>query len=228
MPKRAAEVLPQVGALVEGPAAYGHLSGRANLALIDAAGNRRSRPDPRQPDRRRAGAGGPGRHRRPPGQAPTRWACASGSAWPPRCCARPRLLVLDEPTNGLDPQGIREIRDLLLELNAAGTTVFLSSHLLAEVEQLCTRVGVWTAAGWSCRKSWRPARADRALGRASPPTPTGPVRCWTAGSSRATVTGWWSARADTGRAQRAAGRRRRAGRRDRRPSGAAWKTWCSR
>jgi ABC-2 type transport system ATP-binding protein len=55
---------------------------------------------------------------------------------------RPRLLVLDEPTNGLDPQGIREIRDLLLELNRGGTTVFLSSHLLAEVEQLCTRVGV--------------------------------------------------------------------------------------
>jgi ABC-2 type transport system ATP-binding protein len=54
----------------------------------------------------------------------------------------PRLLVLDEPTNGLDPQGIREIRNLLSELNAAGTTLFLSSHLLAEVEQLCTRVGV--------------------------------------------------------------------------------------
>ena len=55
---------------------------------------------------------------------------------------QPRLLVLDEPTNGLDPQGIHEIRDLLLELNAAGTTVFLSSHLLAEIEQMCTRVGV--------------------------------------------------------------------------------------
>ena len=55
---------------------------------------------------------------------------------------RPELLVLDEPTNGLDPQGIREIRELLLRLNAAGTTVFLSSHLLAEIEQMCTRVGV--------------------------------------------------------------------------------------
>ena len=55
---------------------------------------------------------------------------------------QPRLLVLDEPTNGLDPQGIREIRRLLLELNAAGTTIFLSSHLLAEVEQMATRVGV--------------------------------------------------------------------------------------
>ena len=54
----------------------------------------------------------------------------------------PRLLVLDEPANGLDPRGIREIRDLLVRLNEAGTTVFLSSHQLAEVEQLCTRVGV--------------------------------------------------------------------------------------
>jgi ABC-type multidrug transport system ATPase subunit len=50
--------------------------------------------------------------------------------------------VLDEPTNGLDPRGIQEIRTLLGELNAAGTTVFLSSHLLAEVEAVCTRVAV--------------------------------------------------------------------------------------
>ena len=55
---------------------------------------------------------------------------------------RPELLVLDEPTNGLDPQGITEVRELLLDLHRAGTTVFLSSHLLAEVEQLCSRVGV--------------------------------------------------------------------------------------
>jgi ABC-2 type transport system ATP-binding protein len=50
----------------------------------------------------------------------------------------PRLLVLDEPTNGLDPQGISEIRVLLEQLVAEGTTVFLSSHLLAEVEAMCT------------------------------------------------------------------------------------------
>jgi ABC-2 type transport system ATP-binding protein len=54
----------------------------------------------------------------------------------------PRLLVLDEPTNGLDPHGMREVRDLLVELVAGGTTVFLSSHLLAEVELVCTRAAI--------------------------------------------------------------------------------------
>jgi ABC-2 type transport system ATP-binding protein len=54
----------------------------------------------------------------------------------------PRLLVLDEPTNGLDPHGMREVRDLLAELAAGGTTVFLSSHLLAEVELVCTRAAI--------------------------------------------------------------------------------------
>ena len=55
---------------------------------------------------------------------------------------RPTLLILDEPSNGLDPHGIQEIRRLLLQLNADGTTIFLSSHQLAEIEQMCTRVGV--------------------------------------------------------------------------------------
>src|SRR5262249_54955965 len=56
---------------------------------------------------------------------------------------RPRqMLILDEPTNGMDPQGTREIRNLIRELAADGTTVFLSSHLLAEVEQVCTHVAM--------------------------------------------------------------------------------------
>jgi ABC-2 type transport system ATP-binding protein len=56
---------------------------------------------------------------------------------------RPRdLLILDEPTNGLDPQGTREVRALLSRLAADGTTVVLSTHLLSEVEQVCTHVGV--------------------------------------------------------------------------------------
>ena len=54
-----------------------------------------------------------------------------------------QVMILDEPTNGLDPRGIQEIRQLLLDLNAsAGTTIFLSSHLLPEVSALCTRIGV--------------------------------------------------------------------------------------
>jgi ABC-2 type transport system ATP-binding protein len=53
-----------------------------------------------------------------------------------------RMLILDEPTNGMDPQGTREIRNLIRELAADGTTVFLSSHLLAEIEQVCTHVAM--------------------------------------------------------------------------------------
>src|SRR5258708_13283561 len=51
-------------------------------------------------------------------------------------------MILDEPTNGLDPQGTREIRSLVKQIAADGTTVFVSSHLLAEVEQICSHVGV--------------------------------------------------------------------------------------
>ncbi|HTZ05635.1 MAG TPA: ABC transporter ATP-binding protein [Gaiellaceae bacterium] len=54
----------------------------------------------------------------------------------------PKLLILDEPTNGLDPGGIRDMRDLITSLADRGLTIFLSSHLLAEVEELCTRVSV--------------------------------------------------------------------------------------
>ena len=54
----------------------------------------------------------------------------------------PKLLVLDEPTNGLDPAGMRDMRDLIARLAGEGITVFLSSHLLAEVEDLCTRVAI--------------------------------------------------------------------------------------
>jgi ABC-2 type transport system ATP-binding protein len=54
----------------------------------------------------------------------------------------PDLLVLDEPTNGLDPSGMADMRDTLRRLAAAGCTVLLSSHLLAEIRQICDRVGV--------------------------------------------------------------------------------------
>jgi ABC-2 type transport system ATP-binding protein len=62
------------------------------------------------------------------------------------------LLVLDEPTNGLDPQGTREVRHLISELAADGATVLVSSHLLAEVEQICSHVGVMYEGG-SLRRS---------------------------------------------------------------------------
>lgn len=141
VPKRVAEVLPEVGALVEGPAAYPHLSGRRNLALLDAAG----RGGGRRTRRRRIGealeqVGLGGVDQRPVKAYSLGMRQRLGLAG--ALLRRPRLLILDEPTNGLDPQGIKEIRELLVELNAGGTTVFLSSHLLAEVEQLCTRVGV--------------------------------------------------------------------------------------
>jgi ABC-2 type transport system ATP-binding protein len=55
---------------------------------------------------------------------------------------KPRLVVLDEPTDGVDPIGRKEIRDVLLQLRGTGTTVFLNSHLLSEVEQICDRVAI--------------------------------------------------------------------------------------
>jgi ABC-2 type transport system ATP-binding protein len=141
VPARLREVLPRVGALVEGPAAYGHLSGRANLALLDAAGPRtdkKRRKERIQEALERVGlAGVDGR--------PVR-AYSLGMRQRLGLAAAllraPRLLILDEPTNGLDPQGIHEIRELLRQLNEAGTTLLLSSHLLVEVEQLCTWVGI--------------------------------------------------------------------------------------
>jgi ABC-type multidrug transport system ATPase subunit len=141
MPARSAEVLPQVGALVEGPAAYAGLSGRANLALLDAMGAggvRASRSGRIDDALERVGLGGIDRRPVRAYSLGMRQRLGLAAA----LIRGPRLLILDEPTNGLDPQGIREIRDLLLDLHREGTTVFLSSHLLAEVEQLCDRVGV--------------------------------------------------------------------------------------
>ncbi|HUC23502.1 MAG TPA: ABC transporter ATP-binding protein [Streptosporangiaceae bacterium] len=143
VPQRVSAVLPQVGALIEAPSAYGHLSGRANLMLIDASGprmrggrrNRRRRVDDAL-DRVGLGAVDDRAVRKYSLGMRQRLGLAAA------LLRSPRLLVLDEPTNGLDPQGIREIRDLLGELNAAGTTIFMSSHQLSEIEQLCTRVGV--------------------------------------------------------------------------------------
>ncbi|VXC40781.1 ABC transporter ATP-binding protein [Nocardioides sp. AX2bis] len=140
MPASAAEVLPQVGAMVEGPAAYGQLSGRRNLSLYDAAGRGSRSGRAGRVDDALARVGLSGVDRRPVHAYSLGMRQRLGLAQ--ALLTSPRLLVLDEPTNGLDPQGIRDIRALLLDLNAAGTTVLVSSHLLAEIEQTCGRVGV--------------------------------------------------------------------------------------
>ena len=146
IPRHVREVLPQIGALIEEPAAYPHMSGRANLAVFDAAGpggfagrgTRRKRIDEALEQVGLAGVG-----RRPVKAYSLGMRQRLGLAG--ALIRRPRLLILDEPGNGLDPRGIRDLRELIIGLNESGVTVFLSSHLLAEVEQLCTRVGVLDA-----------------------------------------------------------------------------------
>jgi ABC-2 type transport system ATP-binding protein len=144
MPDGANDVLPRVGSLVEGPAFYSFLSGRANLARMDAADRTVS---PRTADARigealeRVGltAAGAKHYRAYSLGMKQRLAIAAG-------LLRHRdLMILDEPTNGLDPQGTREVRGLIRQIAADGTTVFVSSHLLAEVEQVCSHVGVMRA-----------------------------------------------------------------------------------
>jgi ABC-type multidrug transport system ATPase subunit len=141
MPKGAAAVLPRTGALVEGPAFHPYLSGWANLARLDAADRTADPGTARQRigtalDRVGLMAAARKRYRAYSLGMRQRLAIAAG-------LLQPRdLLVLDEPTNGLDPQGTREVRSLIGHLAADGTTVLVSSHLLAEVEQVCSHVGV--------------------------------------------------------------------------------------
>src|ERR671913_2238632 len=125
MPRARRTVLPRIGALVEGPGSYPHLSGAANLGLLDATGTDPMRRGARR-DRITAVLEQVGLD--PADRRPTR-AYSLGMRQRLGLAAalmrRPQLLVLDEPTNGLDPQGIQEIRQLLLELNRQGTTIFL-------------------------------------------------------------------------------------------------------
>ena len=130
-------ILPRVGALVETPALYLYMSGRNNLravasvlggvpasridAVLDLVGLRA-----RQKDRVRTYSLG----------MKQRLGVAIA------LLQDPDLLILDEPANGLDPAGIVEMRDLMHRLTAEGKTVFISSHLLTEVQQICTRVSI--------------------------------------------------------------------------------------
>jgi ABC-2 type transport system ATP-binding protein len=141
MPDGATQVLHRVGSLVEGPAFYPFLTGLDNLARYDAADRT---ADPKTARTRidtaldRVGllSAAKKRYRHYSLGMKQRLAIASG-------LLRPReLIILDEPTNGLDPQGTREVRALIRQIASDGTTVFVSSHLLAEVEQICTHVGV--------------------------------------------------------------------------------------
>ena len=141
IPSAARSVLPSVGALIDGPACYPWLSGRQNLWRFDATG-----PDGRRSTRKdridealaRVGLSAAADKRYKAYSLGMRQRLGLANA-----LLRPRrLLILDEPTNGMDPQGTREIRHLIRELAADGTTVFLSSHLLAEIEQVCSHVAV--------------------------------------------------------------------------------------
>jgi ABC-2 type transport system ATP-binding protein len=137
----AAAALPHVGALVEGPGFHPFLSGRANLTRVAAAepllGGRPLAPVV-DAALERVGLGGAA-DRRFRGYSlgmKQRLGLASALLLPRR------LVVLDEPTNGLDPAGTRDVRRIIGELHAGGATVIVSSHLLAEVEATCTHVAV--------------------------------------------------------------------------------------
>jgi ABC-2 type transport system ATP-binding protein len=134
--------LRRVGALIEEPGFWTYLTGRRNLEYFARAAG------PREDQRARlsridemlrlvglAEAGGKKVKAYSQGMR-QRLGIAMA------LLGRPDLLVLDEPTNGLDPQGMREVRLLLRRLADGGTTVFVSSHLLFEVEAMCDRVGV--------------------------------------------------------------------------------------
>jgi ABC-2 type transport system ATP-binding protein len=132
-----AQVLPRVGALIEQPALYSYLSARDNLRALGSAlgGVPAARLDAvlelvglreRQRDRVRTYSLG------------MKQRLGIGLA----LLHDPEVLILDEPANGLDPAGIVEMRDLLRRLAAEGKTVFISSHVLTEVQQICTRVAI--------------------------------------------------------------------------------------
>ena len=141
VPRDAGAVLPRVGALVEGPAFHPYLSGRDNLIRLDAADRT---VDPSSAGRRvdealeRVGLlAASGKRYRAYSLGMRQRLALAATMLSPR-----ELLILDEPTNGLDPQGTREVRAIITHLAADGATVLLSTHLLSEVEQVCSHVGV--------------------------------------------------------------------------------------
>ncbi len=141
VPAEIGKALPKVGALVEGPAFYPYLSGRDNLIRFDSAdryadpATRAARVDAALAKVGLTQAEGKKVHAYSLGMK-QRLGIANA-------LLQPRdLLVLDEPTNGLDPQGTREVRNLIRLLASEGITIFISSHLLVEIEQICTHLAV--------------------------------------------------------------------------------------
>jgi ABC-type multidrug transport system ATPase subunit len=161
MPAAAGDVLSRVGTLVEGPAFHPYLTGHDNLRRLDAfdASTDPSTSNARiglALDRVGLAAAAKKTYRRYALGMKQRLGLAAA-------LLRPRdLLILDEPTNGLDPQGTREVRGLIRELAADGTTVLVSSHLLAEIEQVATHVGIMSAG-----KLLRQGPLDQVLGVAA-------------------------------------------------------------
>jgi ABC-2 type transport system ATP-binding protein len=127
----------RVGALVEEPAFYGHLTAWQNLRLL-ASLSGGARADEMREALERVGLADRARHRVSTFSHGMKQRLGIAQALVPR----PELLILDEPASGLDPEGLAEVRDLMRSLADDGVTIFLSSHLLAEVEQLCTEVAM--------------------------------------------------------------------------------------
>lgn len=131
------EALRRTGAILEGPSFYPHLSGRDNLRVWGALSGG---VDGRRLDEVLGLVGLQARGRDKVRTYSLGMKQRLGLA--AALLHDPDLLVLDEPTNGLDPAGMREFRQLIKELGQMGKTVFVSSHLLNEVEQMCDHVGI--------------------------------------------------------------------------------------
>jgi ABC-2 type transport system ATP-binding protein len=128
--------LDRVGALVEGPAFWPGLTGVENLRVVAELGGHDPGQIPRLLDLVRLS--GRGRDRFGEYSLGMKQRLGIAAA----LIGEPELLVLDEPTNGLDPAGINQMRDLIAEISHDDRTVVVSSHLLSEVEQVCDRVAI--------------------------------------------------------------------------------------
>jgi ABC-2 type transport system ATP-binding protein len=139
VPRQLPQIIGRVGAIVESPQFFGNFSGRRTLDLLATAG---------KVDRRRVdavletvGLCDRARDRVKTYSLGMKQRLAVASA----LLKQPDLLILDEPANGLDPAGIREMRDLMRRLAGAGVTVVVSSHILGEIQQICDSVTIISA-----------------------------------------------------------------------------------